>query len=143
MKFNLQVHEFDSKYDIVKTGMPEGLNKRCCTFLLFFLSFFLSMHSPQQPHRGRPCIPDVQSWWTTAIISWTHKAVLIVGYCPRMSDYRQKYVTSVHARCKFVDGTFDTPVVQRRCLLNWTSATCPPVPISYCPGSSHPNVLGI
>jgi len=34
-----------------------------------------------------------------------------------MSDYRQKFITSVHDRCEFVDASFDTPVVECGCLL--------------------------
>jgi len=85
------------------------------------------MHSPQQPRRGLPSnvfrafgrrwslincrychhLFHVVSFWGI-VITVVDAIELFSQYCPRMSDYRQKFVTSVYNRCKFVDASSDT-----------------------------------
>jgi len=131
----------------VTTEMLEGLNiKRFCTFLSYFIKARTSSAAQRTAMYSRRSVVGEASLSLLSsplsrrkflrnhhLCRRRHRAVLIV-----LSAYvwpqTNKFVTSVHARCNFVDASFDTLRVQRGRLLRtlYLTAMCQPFPISYC-----------
>ena len=104
----------------VKTGMPEGLNKRCWTFLLFYQ--YTALSSRAEDGHQTPIIGEAsliiatasplprRKFLTNHHPSWTSSSCShsIVRICKTTN---KKFVTSVHVRCKFVDASLSFSAV--------------------------------